>query len=338
MHTKTTVMVSPHLMEDRIWLNRKEQSLDNPRLECCLKEIRKRSSCEWKVHVCSENNFPTAAGLASSAAGYACLVFALAKAFNVTSDVSGIARQGSGSACRSIFGGFVQWCKGENDDGSDSFAKQLFPENHWPELRVLILVVSESQKKTSSTVGMQKSVETSELLQYRVSKCVPERVKCMINAIESKDFSTFGNLTMQDSNQFHAICLDTFPPAVYMNDISHSIVALIHNYNKMCGTTKVAYTFDAGPNACLYLEEQNVPEVLALILHAFPPLPDTENYVKGIPVQQAQFNHDALKFEPYSPGCLKYIIHTKVGDGPKVLTDEQEHLLNTGGMPKYVSP
>lgn len=75
-------------------------------------------------------------------AHYVFTVFALAKAFNVTSDISIIARQGSGSACRSMFGGFVQWYKGEEDDGTDSITKQLFTENHWPELRVLILVVS----------------------------------------------------------------------------------------------------------------------------------------------------------------------------------------------------
>lgn len=60
-----------------------------------------------------------------------------------------------------------------------------------------------------------------------------------LQAIENKDFSAFGKLTMQDSNQFHAVCLDTFPPAVYMNDVSHSIVDLIHSYNKKCGITKV---------------------------------------------------------------------------------------------------
>ena len=67
---------------------------------------------DWKVHVNSENNFPTAAGLASSAAGYACLVYALCQMYGVTGDISGLARQGSGSACRSVDGGFVRWRMG----------------------------------------------------------------------------------------------------------------------------------------------------------------------------------------------------------------------------------
>ena len=66
-------------------------------------------SPSWRVHICSENNFPTAAGLASSAAGYACLVAALTKLYSLQGDISGLARQGSGSACRSVFGGFVRW-------------------------------------------------------------------------------------------------------------------------------------------------------------------------------------------------------------------------------------
>lgn len=101
-----------------------------------------RAKYEWNVHVCSENNFPTAAGLASSAAGYACLVFALSKLFGVAGDISEIARRGSGSACRSIPGGYVRWHMGKEKDGTDSIASQIAPADHWKELRTLILVVS----------------------------------------------------------------------------------------------------------------------------------------------------------------------------------------------------
>jgi len=123
----------------------------------------------WRVHICSENNFPTAAGLASSAAGYACLgnfqfyliethdkqqlwgvsvtfvfsckVYSLAQLYGIEGDISSIARTGSGSACRSIEGGFVQWISGNKVDGTDSVAQQIVDANHWPNMRVLILVV-----------------------------------------------------------------------------------------------------------------------------------------------------------------------------------------------------
>lgn len=98
------------------------------------------------IHICSENNFPTAAGLASSAAGYACLVYSLAQLYQIPPciDITSITRQGSGSACRSIYGGFVEWVtgSGKKADGSDSIANQIVPASHWPEMRIIILVVS----------------------------------------------------------------------------------------------------------------------------------------------------------------------------------------------------
>ncbi|XP_015252156.1 PREDICTED: diphosphomevalonate decarboxylase-like isoform X1 [Cyprinodon variegatus] len=157
LKTTTTVAISRSFKEDRLWLNGKEEDISHPRLQSCLREIRrlarKRRSernprstesvgLSHKVHICSVNNFPTAAGLASSAAGYACLVYTLAQAFGVEGELSGIARQGSGSACRSMYGGFVQWIMGSKEDGKDSVAQQVEPESHWPELRVLVLVVS----------------------------------------------------------------------------------------------------------------------------------------------------------------------------------------------------
>ncbi|KAF6201934.1 hypothetical protein GE061_004330 [Apolygus lucorum] len=343
MHAKTTVMISPNFTKDRIWLNGKEESFENPRLVACLREIRKRATskngknCELKVHICSENNFPTAAGLASSAAGYACLVYTLGKAFGVEGDLTSIARQGSGSACRSLMGGFVRWMKGTQNDGSDSIAEQVFHENHWADMRVLILVVSDSRKKVSSTSGMQLSVKTSDLLKHRVQNVVPQRTKEMIQALESKCFHTFAELTMRDSSSFHAVCLDTYPPAVYMNDVSHSIVDFVHRYNKLKGSNKVAYTFDAGPNACLFLLEEDVPEVVGLIKAVFPPHVEGKTFMRGLPVENAVIQQDMdllLPSGPHEAGMIKYVIHTKVGSGPKTLDGKNCHLLNDEGLPK----
>lgn len=124
-------------------------------------------------------------------------------------------------------------------DGSDSIARQIAPESHWPEMRVLILVVNDARKKYSSTSGMERSVETSECLKYRAEEVVPKRVEKITKAIQERNFEEFAQITMQDSNQFHAICLDTYPPCVYMCDVSHFIVEMVHNYNNVKGCNKV---------------------------------------------------------------------------------------------------
>ncbi|WJX83393.1 diphosphomevalonate decarboxylase [Trifolium repens] len=163
-----------------------EISLSGGRFQSCLREIHARacdvednkkgvkiSKEDWSklhVHIASYNNFPTAAGLVSSAVGFACLVYALGKLMNVKEDesqLSAIARQGSGSTCRSLFGGFVKWIMGKEENGSDSLAVQLADEKHWDDLVIIIVVVSSRQKETSSTSGMRDTVETSLLLQHR---------------------------------------------------------------------------------------------------------------------------------------------------------------------------
>ncbi|GAB2276878.1 Diphosphomevalonate decarboxylase mvd2, peroxisomal [Dionaea muscipula] len=256
--TTTTVAVSPSFERDRMWLNGKEISLAGGRYQNCLREIRNRATDiedeekgveiakkDWEklhVHIASYNNFPTAAGLASSAAGFACLVFALAKLMNLKEDqekLSAIARQGSGSACRSLYGGFVKWIMGKNDDGSDSRAVQLADEKHWNDLVILIAVVSSRQKETSSTTGMRDSVETSMLLKHRAEEVVPKRIREMEEAIKSRDFPTFAHLSCADSNQFHAVCLDTSPPIFYMNDTSHRIISIVEKWNHAEGTPQV---------------------------------------------------------------------------------------------------
>ncbi|XP_059239232.1 diphosphomevalonate decarboxylase isoform X1 [Mustela nigripes] len=254
LKTTTTAAISKDFTEDRIWLNGREEDVEQPRLQACLREIRrlarKRRSAgdedpaalglSYKVHVASVNNFPTAAGLASSAAGYACLAYTLAQVYGVESDLSEVARRGSGSACRSLYGGFVEWQMGERADGKDSIARQVAPESHWPELRVLILVVSAEKKLTGSTAGMRTSVETSPLLRFRAESVVPARMAEMARCVRERDFPGFAQLTMKDSNQFHATCLDTFPPISYLSDTSRRVVHLVHHFNAHHGQTKVS--------------------------------------------------------------------------------------------------
>lgn len=341
MHAKTTVTASSQFQEDKIWLN-KELQESSSRLSSCLEEVRSKARQlesptvhpDWKVRICSENNFPTAAGLASSAAGYACLVSALCKLYGIEGDLSTLARRGSGSACRSVYGGFVHWKMGAREDGDDSRAFQLHPASHWPDLRVLICVASDSRKKTSSSVGMKNSVETSQLLKYRAEVIVPERTNQMIEAINKQDFDKFAQITMKDSNQFHAVCQDTYPPCVYLNPASHQVSSMIHQLNSFAGKFVATYTFDAGPNACIFLMEKDISKVLGLLQHFFA---DGEEFIRGEKHQVLEPTEKDIS--DYSvdriPGGLKYVICTRAGEGPATLPPT-EHLLSPMGEPLFI--
>ncbi|KAI9011415.1 diphosphomevalonate decarboxylase [Gaertneriomyces semiglobifer] len=373
LRSTTTVRADASFNKDRLWLNGKEENVEkNKRMLNVVRELRKvRKALEDAdeslpkisglfLHVCSENNFPTAAGLASSASGFAALTFGIANALEVAdkvsrSDLSRLARLGSGSACRSLFGGFVAWEMGSQLDGNDSVAVQVADESHWSDIEALVLVASDAQKDVPSTAGMQQTVETSPLLQERL-RIVPERMARMKAAIEKKDYDTFAEVTMQDSNQFHAVCLDTFPPITYLNDVSRAVIHLISGYNAQFTTGdgatgrkgyRAAYTFDAGPNAVLYVPRCHVPEVLAIVNKVFP-LPENERERTEYLGRAAEFigKEDSAAVDvmvqkigvrPMPRGSLRRIISTNVGDGPRVLAkgwSSQVSLLNSEGVPK----
>ncbi|GLE10750.1 hypothetical protein PINS_up022990 [Pythium insidiosum] len=348
LRTTTTIAASPAFATTELWLNGKRQTL-NKRVLTVLHEMRALAQRQhggdqpasdvfnWPLRIVSENSFPTAAGLASSAAGYACLVATLAELYQVQDEFPGqlstIARQGSGSACRSLHGGFVRWDKGERADGRDSRAVQIADERHWPSLCAIICVVNDAQKDTSSTSGMQTSRATSELLQVRARELVAPRLERIEAAYRARDFATFAALTMQDSNQFHAVCLDTMPPIVYMNDVSRRIVQLVHRVNAFYGDVRLAYTFDAGPNAVLFVEAQHVADVLALLTRVFPgangarlPVETTTMATQVAAAREARGPSgklvDAVGLAP-TPGAVKMLYVTRVGGGPRVLSHEQ---------------
>lgn len=350
LKTTTTVATSRSFEEDRIWLNGREENISHPRIQSCLREIRRLArkrrndghpgldavTLSHKVHICSVNDFPTAAGLASSAAGFACLVYTLARVFGVEGELSVIARQGSGSACRSMYGGFVQWIMGLQDDGKDSIAQQVEPETHWPELRILVLVASAARKSVGSTSGMQTSVQSSCLLKHRADSVVSGRMVEMVEAIRKKDFPAFAELTMKDSNQFHATCLDTYPPIFYLNSVSQQVINVVHRYNQHYKETRVAYSFDAGPNAVIFTLQKHVSEFVQVIQHFFPPETKGENFIKGLAVNRVSVTDELKKgigLEPM-PNGINYIISTKVGPGPCVVEDSTQHLLTPDGLPK----
>jgi diphosphomevalonate decarboxylase len=279
------------------------------------------------LRIVSENNFPTAAGLASSAAGFAALVRAIADLYELPAsptELSRIARQGSGSACRSLFGGYVAWQMGTKDDGSDSLAVEVAPASHWPTMRALILVVSAEKKGVSSTSGMQITVVTSELFQRRAEIIVPKHMTEMEEAIKAKDFEKFGKVTMMESNSFHSVCSDTFPPIFYLNDVSKAAIRVVEDINKKAGKIIAAYTFDAGPNAVIYYAEENTAAVAGVVKGALEGLDGWQS--REIQAQDAS-SLDARAVQVLKDGVSRVIL-TQVGEGP---ISTKESLLGADG-------
>ncbi|KAI6240335.1 Diphosphomevalonate decarboxylase [Aphelenchoides fujianensis] len=224
------------------------------------------------VQLDSRTNFPTAAGLASSAAGFAAVAFGLAALGGLSEDQTvRLARAGSGSACRSVLPGFVHWISGGRPtpaadrvecDQRTECRTLPDPSDLCSRLRAVIFVLSGQQKDVPSTSGMQRTLETSALMERRIAVEVPERVVQLKEAIAAGDFGGVAAVTMTDSDHLHAVCADTRPPLHYLNEDSRRLIAFVREFNGTDGPPKAAYSFDAGPNCCCFLEESYVPEFL----------------------------------------------------------------------------
>lgn len=211
------------------------------------------------------------------------------------------------------------------EDGSDSLAVEIAPASHWPDMRAAILVVSAAKKGVSSTSGMQATVATSSLFPHRAEVVVPKRMEEMIKAIQEKDFETFADLTMKDSNSFHSVCLDTSPPIFYLNDVSRSAIRVVEELNRVAGRRVAAYTFDAGPNAVIYYLLKDEALVLGVLKGGVEKVPGFA--VTGTDPIPAEFDQSLL--EPLKEGITRVIL-TGVGEGPAPI---EKSLVTADGEP-----
>ena len=263
LQTITTVELDESLKRDEFYLNGQiANEKETERTQNFLDIVRKMAKTLTRARVHSNNSFPKSAGMASSASGFAALAGASSKAYglNLTpKDLSILARQGSGSAARSIFGGAVEWKAGTSEDGSDSYATQISPPEKWKHLRNVIAISSEGEKRVSSIEGM-KRIPSSELFASRL-RSVKNHIKIVREAIKEQNFEKMAVSIMRDSNNMHAVMLESWPPALYLSGTSFRIIQKIHDLNDSYGRPVAAYTFDAGPNAHVYTTEQYANEV-----------------------------------------------------------------------------
>ncbi|KAF4977911.1 hypothetical protein FZEAL_5616 [Fusarium zealandicum] len=341
LRTLTTASCSNSYTDgDSLTLNGESSDVSGARTQACFRELRSRRATleasdsslpklsAMPLKLVSENNFPTAAGLASSAAGFAALVKAIALLYKLPdspSDLSLVARQGSGSACRSLFGGYVAWRMGEKDDGSDSKAELVAPASHWPEMRALILVASAAKKGVSSTSGMQQTVATSGLFKERITHIVPANMTSMEEAVKNKDFAKFAEVTMRESNSFHATCADTYPPIFYMNDVSRAAIRAVEDINTKAGKTIAAYTFDAGPNCVVYYLEKDADTIVGAFYQA---LTGVDGFKEGAASAKSSIQLESSLATTLKEGVSR-VISTGVGEGP---IETEEYLVGEDGQ------
>ncbi|MGD9108697.1 MAG: diphosphomevalonate decarboxylase [Gammaproteobacteria bacterium] len=247
---------------DIIKLNRKvleKNSVFAKRIVDFLNLFRDNLHCNLHFTVETFNNIPVGAGLASSAAGFAALVCALDKLFGWCLDkkqLSILARLGSGSACRSLWQGFVQWHAGSAEDGMDSFAECL-PYN-WPDLTLGLLTLSTEMKSVSSREAMQRTVNTS-----RYYKLWPDQVhddlQSLITAIKQQDFNLLGKTAEANAMVMHGLMLTSRPAILYST--SETIAAIKQIWKLRSSGVNVYFTQDAGPNLILLFLKQDIAKI-----------------------------------------------------------------------------
>lgn len=179
-------------------------------------------------------------------------------------EISVLARTGSGSAARSVHGGFVVWHKGDAIDGHDSYAQPLFNHDWWPELRVVIAVTTTQEKKISSRAGATASRKTSPLYPAWLERS-KERLPKIIAAVQARDFHTVGQLTEDDWKDMRDVMLTTTPQLNYWTDVSLAVIDCINKLRETEGLA--AYiTTDAGPHVkILCLAQDDVEKIMDVV-------------------------------------------------------------------------
>jgi diphosphomevalonate decarboxylase len=221
------------------------------------------------VSVISDNDFPTGSGLASSASGFAALAVAASAAARIDLDLqalSALARQGSGSACRSLWGGFVAWHRGQRPDGRDSHGAPIAPPDHW-DLSMVVAIVDPGPKGVGSTEGMERSRLTSPLFPGWVARA-PDRLERATEAVLRRDLPELGQIMEQSTFEMHATMHTSEPPLLYW--LPGTVAALHRVFELRSAGVGAWATMDAGPQVKILCASVDAPRVRAALEEVVP--------------------------------------------------------------------
>lgn len=245
--TRCQVRFAPNLKEDVFILNGQPGSeKELARVTETLNRLRHRAKTRLHAEVVSENNFPTSAGLASSASGFAALVTAAAHALTLDpprDELAAQARQSSGSAARSMFGGFAEILPGKAADGSDCIARQVAGPAHWP-MTVVIAITDETAKTVGSTEGMIRTASTSPYYKAWIETSEKD-LAAAHTAVLDRDFQMLADLSEHNCLKMHALMLSARPPLLYWNAATMECINAVRDLRD--AGVPVFFTVDAGP-------------------------------------------------------------------------------------------
>lgn len=265
--TETTIRFEAGRHTDTLILNGQDAPDRRLRATAVLDLLRECAGLRWGAVIESRNNFPTGAGLASSASGFAALVVAAAAALKLhlsASELSVLARRGSGSAARSIFGGFVEWHRGERADGLDSHAAPLRAAADWP-LRVLIAITSREAKAVDSSSGMNRTLHSSPYGTAWIEHQDADLDRAR-RAIQDRDFQALAEVSEHSCLKMHALTLSARPGLMYWNAATVECLQRIRALR--AAGIAAFFTIDAGPQVKVICEPAAVGPVRAALQDA----------------------------------------------------------------------
>lgn len=213
--TTTTVDFDSQYKSDSIIIDGRKEEKEKKRVMLHLDRVRQAAKINLKARIVSQSNFPASTGLSSSAAGFAALTLSASTAAGLKlteKELSILARLASGSACRSIPAGYVEWRTGKTS--SESFAYSLYPPDWW-DLIDIVLVLNDSKKDVSTTDG-QKLAFSSPFFTTRLQR-VEVKIKELKKSLAEKDFSKVGTLVENEALELHAIMLTSAPSLIYLH-------------------------------------------------------------------------------------------------------------------------
>ncbi|EKE12778.1 MAG: hypothetical protein ACD_13C00142G0005 [uncultured bacterium] len=257
-YTETFVEFDNKLSKDLIVIDGKSvEGNEKERIVDHLNLIRKMAGIDTFAEVVSKNNFPKGAGMASSASGFAALTVAGTKAAGLNlseKELSVLARLGSGSACRSIPDGFVEWKTGVKS--GDSYAYSLQAPGYW-DICDTIVVVGEKAKKVSSTEGHTKAF-SSPFYKARILG-MNKKVKEIKSALKNKDFTKFGRILEEEAINMHTVMMTSKPPLFYWLPKTLEIMQSVITWREE--DLETYFTIDAGPNVHIICLSKDVKKV-----------------------------------------------------------------------------